>query len=165
MLKKHLNKIMALGIIATSIMTFSSIGANAEWKSDSIGWWNTEGSSYSTGWKLIDGNWYYFYSDGYMAHDTTIEGYYLGSGGAWTNSIITKEQAVQTVLNDHKYIDKPNDNDISLVKIYNKTYYRIYTHITYSLTDFNGGIKYRTESDTTAYVDIYTGKLYYGIES
>ncbi|EKQ56410.1 MULTISPECIES: N-acetylmuramoyl-L-alanine amidase family protein [unclassified Clostridium] len=39
-----------------------------------------------TGWVYVDGNWYYFYSDGKMATETTIDGYYLNSGGAWTNS-------------------------------------------------------------------------------
>lgn len=69
------------------------------------------------------------------------------------------------VLNDYKYIDKFNDNDISLVKIYNKIYYCIYIYIIYLFMDFNGGIKYRIESDMIVYVDIYIGKLYYGIES
>lgn len=36
-----------------------------------------------TGWKLIDGKWYYFYSNGIMASNTTIDGYHLGSDGAW----------------------------------------------------------------------------------
>ena len=36
-----------------------------------------------TGWKKIDGKWYYFYSSGAMAYDTTIDGYELDSGGVW----------------------------------------------------------------------------------
>ncbi|AGX43461.1 putative cell wall binding repeat protein [Clostridium saccharobutylicum] len=39
-----------------------------------------------TGWIYDNGNWYYCYSNGQMAHDTTIAGYYLGSNGAWTNN-------------------------------------------------------------------------------
>ena len=41
-------------------------------------------SSWVTGWKLIDAKWYYFDSNGYMAKDTTIDGYYLNGSGAWT---------------------------------------------------------------------------------
>lgn len=32
-----------------------------DWKCDSIGWWYKEANSWVTGWRLIDGNWYYFY--------------------------------------------------------------------------------------------------------
>lgn len=39
------------------------------------------------GWLLEDGNWYYFYSNGEMAHDVTIDGYYLSSSGAWSTDI------------------------------------------------------------------------------
>ncbi len=70
-------------------MTFFAVTpmvANAEWKSDSNGWWYTEGNSWATGWKQINGAWYYFYSDGYMAHDTTVEGYYLNSNGIWISN-------------------------------------------------------------------------------
>lgn len=42
-----------------------------------------------TGWVCSNGNWYYFYGDGTMAHDTTIDGYYLNSAGAWTKSMPT----------------------------------------------------------------------------
>ena len=36
-----------------------------------------------TGWFKDGSNWYYLNSDGTMAHDTTIEGYKLGSNGTW----------------------------------------------------------------------------------
>jgi len=54
----------------------------SEWKHDSTGWWYTEGNSYATGWRLINGKWYYFNNNGYMAQDTTIDGYKLGFDGA-----------------------------------------------------------------------------------
>ena len=49
--------------------------ANAAWKQDGTGWWYTEGNSYTTGWRIIDGKWYYFYTNGYMAHDCWIGEY------------------------------------------------------------------------------------------
>ena len=36
-----------------------------------------------TGWINDRGTWYYLYPNGAMAHDTTINGYRLGSNGAW----------------------------------------------------------------------------------
>ena len=35
------------------------------------------------GWIYDGGNWFYFYSSGQMARDTTIDGYYVNSNGAW----------------------------------------------------------------------------------
>ena len=37
---------------------------------------------FTDGWKQIDGKWYYFYTDGTMAVNTTIDGYAIGSDGA-----------------------------------------------------------------------------------
>ena len=42
----------------------------------------TTGKMFSNGWKQIDGKWYYFYPDGAMAVNTTIDGYTIGSDGA-----------------------------------------------------------------------------------
>lgn len=100
--------LILIGLIA--IVFVNPIRANAEWRQNNNGWWYTEDNSWSTGWKLIDGNWYYFYSDGYMAHDATISGYYLNSSGAWTNSTITLDEAKQIALNKVKTVKYPNSN-------------------------------------------------------
>ena len=42
----------------------------------------TTGMMFAGGWKQIDGKWYYFYADGTMAVNTTIDGYIIGSDGA-----------------------------------------------------------------------------------
>lgn len=42
----------------------------------------TTGMMFAGGWKQIDGKWYYFYTDGTMAVNTTIDGYIIGSDGA-----------------------------------------------------------------------------------
>ena len=42
----------------------------------------TTGMMFAGGWKQIDGMWYYFYTDGTMAVNTTIDGYTIGSDGA-----------------------------------------------------------------------------------
>ncbi|GEP63704.1 hypothetical protein CBE01nite_14720 [Clostridium beijerinckii] len=79
-----LKKLIAGSLIAVSVLAITPISASAEWKNDSTGWWYTEGGSYSTGWKKIEGKWYYFYASGYMAKNTVIDGYILSNNGDWT---------------------------------------------------------------------------------
>ena len=56
---------------------------NGSWKSDPSGWWFQSGSWYPTAqWLKIDGEWYYFKSNGYMASNEWIGNYYLKSSGA-----------------------------------------------------------------------------------
>ena len=93
MKKLKLTKLIASTLVVASVLALTPIGASAEWRQDSTGWWYTESNSWATGWRNINGSWYYFYSDGYMAHDTTIEGYRLDSNGAW---IITPPTASTT---------------------------------------------------------------------
>ena len=55
------------------------------WLSDDQKWYwldKTTGMMFAGGWKQIDGKWYYFYPDGTMAVNTTIDGYTIGSDGA-----------------------------------------------------------------------------------
>lgn len=67
MKKQNLKKIITMGLIVTSLIAVSPIRANAEWKSDSKGYWYTEGSSYvKNDWRQINGEWYHFDYDGYM---------------------------------------------------------------------------------------------------
>nr|WP_312291543.1 hypothetical protein [Clostridium chromiireducens] len=55
------------------------------------GWLSNNGKWYylgadggmKTGWIIDGGKYYYLYADGSMAFNTTINGYKLGSSGAW----------------------------------------------------------------------------------
>lgn len=96
-------KFIASLLLAISVLTLNSVGVNAQWKQDPNGWWNTEGNSWTVGWKEIDSKWYYFNSDGYMAHDTTIDGYKIGSDGAWI-------QSTQNVSADSEKDEKTAEN-------------------------------------------------------
>ncbi|EHI99512.1 cell wall binding repeat-containing protein [Clostridium sp. DL-VIII] len=96
-------KLIASSLLVMSVLTLNSVGVNAKWKQDSNGWWNTEGNSWTVGWKEIDGKWYYFNSDGYMEHDTTIDGYKIGSDGAWI-------QSTQNVSADSEKDEKTAEN-------------------------------------------------------
>lgn len=44
------------------------------------------------GWNLVDDAWYYFYASGIMAKSTTIQGYTLGSNGAWFANLVYPKQ-------------------------------------------------------------------------
>lgn len=123
MRRPKLSKLIVSSLLATSLLALSPIAANAEWKKDSTGWWFTEGnSSYATGWRLIDRNWYYFYSDGYMAHDTSIDGYYLNSSGAWTDSasaVIGREILKNIRVQNPTFYMQCSSSDISIKSLGN----------------------------------------------
>jgi hypothetical protein len=93
MRKKYLRKAIALVTVTMSIMAFNPIGASAEWKQDNTGWWYKVDNSWLIGWMNIDGKYYYFSSNGYMAHDAIIDGYYLGADGAWVQNNMTQGES------------------------------------------------------------------------
>lgn len=55
------------------------------WKQINNSWYyfNKYSGVMKIGWFKDGSNWYYLNQDGTMAHDTIIEGYKLGSNGAW----------------------------------------------------------------------------------
>ena len=63
-----------------------SYQAKASWKSDSKGTYyqDTKGWYPKNRWLLIDGQWYFFKSDGYMASSEYCNGYWLNSDGTRT---------------------------------------------------------------------------------
>lgn len=110
MKKLKLSKLIASTLVIASVLALNPLGASAEWKNNSTGWWYTEGNSYATGWKIIDGNWYYFYSDGYMAKNTTINGCYLNSKGAWVNTL-NQSQKISVVYPSNWIKSSSNGKD------------------------------------------------------
>ena len=54
------------------------------WKQFGTSWYLLdESGAMVTGWKQLGANWYYLYSSGTMAANTTIDGYKIGTDGAW----------------------------------------------------------------------------------
>ena len=53
------------------------------WKGNSIGWWIEDKSGWwpSNSWQKIDGKWYYFKGDGYLATSQYVGGYWVDSNG------------------------------------------------------------------------------------
>ena len=100
MKKLKLTKVIASSLVVASILVLNPIGACAEWKEDSIGWWNIDGDSYSTGWKEIDEKWYYFNSNGYMAKSTIIDGCTLGSDGGWIQKTVLATVGDEEITKD-----------------------------------------------------------------
>lgn len=94
-----LTKVIASLLLATSVLVLNPIGASAEWKQDSTGWWYAAGNSYYTGWQNIGGKWYYFNNNGYMLYSTIKDGYFLQSDGSWSNGG-SEIQKYNTLLND-----------------------------------------------------------------
>lgn len=79
--------------------------------------WYGEGDSYAKGWNVIDGKWYYFDSSGYMAHDTTIKGYKLGSDGALLPNRLPLSTIVQwTTPTDAKAVST-NSSEKNMVEV------------------------------------------------
>lgn len=120
---RKLTQVITSLLVVVSVLTLNPIVVKADFMADSIqndngGIWYREGNSWATGWRQINGSWYYFYPDGYarkgwlkdsngkwyflygdgsMAKDTTIEGYQLGSDGAWV--VTTPMASIATTSN------------------------------------------------------------------
>ena len=69
--------------------TYSAIGA---WKSNGSGWWYEDSSGWypNSKWQRIDGKWYYFKPDGYMASNEYYNGYWFNSDGSWDSQYYLK---------------------------------------------------------------------------
>lgn len=139
MKKKMLQSFIASITLVLGISLISPISASAAWKQDSNGWWNTEGDSYSTGWKLIDNSWYYFGSDGYMKTGWINDNgtwYYAGPSGAmktgWINDnntwyYLNASGVMQTgwinINGSWYYTNESGAMQTGFLNLDNKTYY------------------------------------------
>ena len=80
----------ALGVMAMSFFLVLSVFAGT-WQKDGNGWWyqRDDGSYPAQQWEWIDGNkdgiaeCYYFYRNGYMAYNNSIDGYTVNNNGQW----------------------------------------------------------------------------------
>ncbi|MCS6131572.1 hypothetical protein DWV13_07980 [Clostridium botulinum] len=102
-----IKKLVTSLLITATIVSINPIGANASWKQDNNGWWNTEGNSWSRGWKNIDGTWYYFNtSNGYMKTGWLNESgiwYYFNTNGSMVTGNKNIDGKVYSFGNDGKW--------------------------------------------------------------
>ena len=116
---KKLKSLIAISICALIVVTTCPVSVSAAWKQDSTGWWNTEGNSYSIGWRSIDNTWYYFGSDGYMKTG------WINDNGTWYYT--DNSGAMKTGwINDNGiwyYTNASGAMQTGLVTINNNTYY------------------------------------------
>uniref|UniRef100_UPI000C17BD22 N-acetylmuramoyl-L-alanine amidase family protein n=3 Tax=unclassified Clostridium TaxID=2614128 RepID=UPI000C17BD22 len=76
-----IRKLIAMAVVSTVISTIIPVAANAAWKTDSQNNWSwVENDNTATGWKLIQGTWYYFDSNGIMK-----TGWLKDTDGTWYN--------------------------------------------------------------------------------
>lgn len=114
-----IKRIITTLLTTTLLLGVTSIGASASWRQDSKGWWYTEGTGFTRGWKNIEGEWYYFDQSGYMktgwiydginwyymwnngimAKNTKVGDYYLGPNGVWDKSA---SNTVGTTVSENK---------------------------------------------------------------
>lgn len=91
MVKSKLLKSIAAILAISSLGVLNPTSANADWKQSGNDWYYSDDSGRCLkGWNLIDGNWYYMWSNGTIAQHTWIQGktnwYYLGDGGVMAQS-------------------------------------------------------------------------------
>ena len=60
--------------------------AKGSWRSNDKGWWYEDSTGWypRNTWQKIDGQWYFFKANGYMAASEWYNGYWFGAFGAWT---------------------------------------------------------------------------------
>lgn len=143
MKKLKLTKVIASTLVVASVLALNPIGASAEWERGSKpinqegihgnrpAYWYKEGDSWATGWKQIEGDWYYFEpSTGYTVngwkymngnwycfdgfrgkmYQGTIflnkskgQGYYLNSDGVYIeNPPVEVEAYINLLLNENQ---------------------------------------------------------------
>lgn len=77
-------KIILMSLVMSMLLCMTAFAG--QWMPDDNGWWyqNTDGSYLTDGWYWINGNCYYFDSNGYICSDeTTPDGYTVNADGAW----------------------------------------------------------------------------------
>lgn len=109
-------------LVVISITTIMPIRIYAKWKQNNVGWWYVEGNSYSTGWKQIDGLWYYFGNDGYMKTGWILDQawwYYLRKNGSMATGKVSIESKEYEFDSNGKWINNglPNRTENSNISI------------------------------------------------
>lgn len=89
MKKLKFTKLIVSSLIVASVFALNPIRVSAKWikreDDKDVFWRYSERDKYAIGWRLIDGNWYYFDEGGIMCTATNIGEYYVNLEGVWTH--------------------------------------------------------------------------------
>ncbi|WP_456010685.1 hypothetical protein [Clostridium butyricum] len=143
MRKLNLKKIIAMGLITTSILAVAPAGASAEWRQSNNGWWYAEGNSYSRGWKNIGGSWYYFDNNGYMKEGWINDGdnwYYLKTDGTMATGTINIDGQLSHFYGDGRWQGYVTNNT-------NNQSTTTYNNNSQATTATQGGLTYSEAND------------------
>ena len=92
------------GTVGNGFTLYTGAVDGGQWIQDSNGWWyrNPDGSYPNNGWAKIGGKWFYFYSSGYMATNTWVDGgsNYVDGSGYWRIALCYSYSHFQTACND-----------------------------------------------------------------
>jgi hypothetical protein len=143
---KSIKRLIVIGVLSSSVCILPTTGVKAEWRSDSKGWWYSQGNSWATGWlQDSDGKWYYFNQDGYMAHDTTIDGKYnVDNNGVWIQNT-----TVNTTSNNNSNNINSVTNNINNGQIINNNNTNVYINNTTTNNVSSSSNNENTENDKT----------------
>jgi hypothetical protein len=80
------------------------------WDSNATGWWYTDSSGWYpiSRWLQINGKWYYFESDGYMAADEWVGNAYVDGNGAWVPN--KKKETSTSQNNEQKTVAQTSED-------------------------------------------------------
>ncbi|MGG7187738.1 hypothetical protein ACQPUS_17985 [Clostridium butyricum] len=108
----NLKKLVAMALTLATVTAVSPVAASAAWKQDAKGWWNTEGNSWSIGWRQIDGTWYHFDETGYMStglfsriRSMVLHGS-IRSNENWMDARCWKMVLLTTIRSNENWMDK-----------------------------------------------------------
>ena len=69
-----------------------------QWKSNATGWWIEDSAGWypTNTWQKIDGTWYFFKPDGYMASGEYYNGYWFNKDGSWDSQYLLSWKSNET---------------------------------------------------------------------